>query len=97
MGYPYGDTYLETIQKRPDECKAIRDAFYILRVKYVKDHGYSDTIDLTMEENFKVLGEAFEFASDTVGGIADVYHFMWDVLDELIPEGGKNADSGSDM
>lgn len=84
MGYPYGDTYLEQIRKNPDECKAIKDAFNVLRVKYMKDHGYSDTVDLSIEENFKVLGEAFEFASETVGDIADVHHFMWDVVDTLL-------------
>lgn len=93
MGYPYGETYLEQIQKNPKECKEIREAFYVLRHKYVKDRpGYTDTIDLSIQENFMVLGEAFELASDTVGNITDKYHFMWDVLDELIPEEGKGGE-----
>jgi hypothetical protein len=90
MGYPYDKTYLEEIQAKPKECERIRDAFYTLRLKFVRDNeGYSDIIDLSIKENFALLGEAFELASDTVGNISDEYHFMWDVLDELIPEGGK--------
>lgn len=96
MSYPYGKTYLEQIQASPEECRAIREAFYVLRQKYVKDHeGYSDSIDLSIKENFEVLGEAFELVSGTVGDIVDVHHFLWDVLDELVPEKGKkNANSG---
>ena len=94
LGYPYGDTYLEKIQKNPRECREIREAFYVLRQKYVKDHPeYTDTIEVSLQENFNILGEAFELVSDTVGGIMDPHHFMWDVLDELIPEGGKGAES----
>ena len=90
MGYPYGKTYLEQIQERPQECKEIEHAFYVLRLKYAKDHKYTDTIDLGLKENFQVLGEAFELASDTVGEIADVYHFMWDVIDALLNPEGKD-------
>lgn len=85
MGYPYGKTYLEQIQEKPEECKEIRNAFWVLRQKYVKDHPkYSDGIELSLQENFSILGEAFELASDTVGSIQDPHHFMWDVLDELL-------------
>ena len=31
-----------------------------------------------------VLGEAFELASNTLENINDGYHFMWDVLLELL-------------
>ena len=31
-----------------------------------------------------MLGEAFELASYTVGGIMDAYHFLWDVVDALL-------------
>lgn len=87
MGYPYDKTYLEQIQDRPRECKEIRDAFYVLRNKFVKDNPeYKDPIELDIKENFAILGEAFELASDTVGGITDPYHFLWDILDELVPE-----------
>lgn len=90
MGYPYGKTYLEQIQERPHECKEIEQAFYVLRQKYAKDHKYSETIDLSLKENFEVLGEAFELASDTVGGIVDVYHFMWDVIEALLKPESKD-------
>lgn len=98
MGYPYDKTYLEQIQSSKKECKEIENAFYVLRQKYVRDHGYSDSIDLTIKENFEVLGEAFELASATVGDIVDGYHFMWDIIEELLtPKEDKNADSSSDM
>jgi hypothetical protein len=85
MGYPYGKTYLEQIKEKPEECKHIREAFYVLLRKYVKEHdGYTDPIELSIQENFSILGEAFELASDTVGSIQDTHHFMWDVLDELL-------------
>ena len=85
MGYPYGETYLEQIQRSKRECEEIRQAFYVLRQKYVKDHdGYSDIVDLSIKENFEVLGEAFELASDAADGISDEYHFMWDILDALL-------------
>ena len=85
MGYPYGKTYLEQIQEKPEECKEIRNAFWVLRQKYVKDHPkYSDGVELSLQENFSILGEAFELASYTLDGCTDEYHFMWDVLDELL-------------
>lgn len=93
MGYPYGKTYLEQIQESEYEREAIEKAYYVLVRKYVKE---SDTInhdtELTLEESFKILGEAFELESDIVGGICDVYHFMWDVLDALLKakDAGKN-------
>ena len=37
MGYPYGDTYLEQIQKHKQECEDIRKAYYILVRKYAKE------------------------------------------------------------
>lgn len=87
MGYPYDKTYLEQIQERPKECELIREAFYILRLKYLRDRGQNiDTDELSIKENFALLGEAFELASDVVDGITDAHHFMWDVLDALLPE-----------
>lgn len=87
MGYPWDKTYLQQIHEHPKEMEEIRQAFYVLRQKYAKDHdGYSDSIDLSLMENFMVLGEAFELASGTVGDISDPWHFMWDVVDALLPE-----------
>ena len=95
MGYPYGLTYLEQIKKRPQECEDIKQAFYVLRAKYVADSDkYADPIELSIKENFMLLGEAFELVSDTVRGIVDVHHFMWDILDELLePQQGGKDDS----
>ena len=85
MGYPYGKTYLEQIQDLPKECEEIRNAFYVLRSKYVKDHPkYEESIDLSIKENFMILGEAFELTSSVIGSICDDYHFMWDVIDALL-------------
>lgn len=97
MGYPYDKRYIDKIRENERECKEIENAFYVLRQKYTKDHGYSDSTELSLKENFEVLGEAFEFASDTVGGIMDGYHFMWDVIEELLTPEKKDADSSSDM
>lgn len=100
MGYPYGDTYLEQIQKSSMECKEIENAFYVLRQKFVKDHdGYTDTMDLSISENFAVLGEAFELASSTVDGITDIYHFMWDIVDALLTPSKQEEkdDANSDV
>ena len=86
MGYPYGETYLEQIQKDKDQCQAVLDTFYTLRNKLVRDNPekYCDTIDLSIEENFRLLGEAFELSADSVRGITDGYHFMWDICYELL-------------
>ena len=83
MGYPYGDTYLMQIQKNKQECKKIVNTYYVLRQKYCSDNKIADNIELGLKEQFMILGEALELASDVVGDIADSYHFMWDVLDEL--------------
>lgn len=84
MGYPYEKTYLERIKEDDRECQNIKEAFYVLRRKYVKDHNYTDSIDLSITEEFALLGEAFELESTTLQGIADSYHFLWDVVDELL-------------
>lgn len=56
----------------------------MLRRKYVKDTpGCTDIIDLSLKEQFMLLGEALELASSTLDSITDEFHFMWDVLDEL--------------
>lgn len=85
MGYPYGKTYLEQIQESERECKDIRTAFWILRNKYIKDHRHGE-LDLELEQEFELLGEAFRLCSDVVGDITDTQHFMWDILDGLLPE-----------
>lgn len=95
MGYPWGETYLMRIQASERECEQIRNAFYVLRSKYVADSDeYSDPIDLGIKENFSILGEAFELASDTVRDITDPHHFLWDILDELLePKRNEKNDS----
>lgn len=85
MGYPYDDTYLEQIQRSESECQDVRKAYWLLRAKYIMDHEHGE-LDLELEQEFALLGEAFRLCSDTVGGITDTHHFMWDVLDELLPE-----------
>lgn len=92
MGYPYGDTYLEQIQKNPSECKEIEMAYRVLVEKYLKEHNKSDDIDLSLQETFSILGEAFELCSWTVRDISDQYHFMYDVLEILLtPKEEKNG------
>ncbi len=83
MGYPYGDTYLERIQKHKKECEDIRKAYYILVRKYAKEK-HIDPIELTLTESFSLLGEAFELESVALDGASDIYHFAWDVLDALL-------------
>lgn len=84
MGYPYEDSYLEQIQKNKDECKQIETAYAVLAHKYIKENNKSDYIDLSIKEMFAILGEAFEYASWTVGDISDQYHFMQDILEILL-------------
>lgn len=86
MGYPYGKTYLEQIQESERERSDIRKAYWILRNKYNKDHGNVFDYDLTLKDEFALLGEAFELCSEVVGDITDTHHFLWDILDELLPE-----------
>ena len=86
MGYPYGKTYLEQVQESERERKDIRKAYWVLRNKYLRDHNNCLDDDLTIEKEFALLGEAFELCSEVVGDITDTHHFMWDVLDELLPE-----------
>jgi hypothetical protein len=89
MGYPYGDTYLEQIQKHKQECEDIRKAYYILASKYAKEK-HIDPIELTLTESFSLLGEAFELESVVLDGVADIYHFIWDVLDALLTPKEEN-------
>lgn len=97
MGYPYGDTYLEQIQKHKQECEDIRKAYYVLLGKYCRDNGTED-ISLSLKESFSLLGEAIELQSVVLDGVPDLYHFMWDVLDELFTvKGEDNADSTNDL
>lgn len=84
MGYPYDKTYLEEIQVK-NEGDDIRTAFRILTNQYCEEH-QTDSIAMEVDEYFAVLGKAFKYASDTLDGISDTYHFMWDVLDALLPE-----------
>lgn len=85
MGYPYGDTYLEQIQKSEYECKQITNAYWVLAHKYCKDQS-KDIVELSVQECFTILGEAIELESEVLCGVVDAYHFMWDVLAELFPE-----------
>ena len=86
MGYPYGDTYLETIRKNDKECQEIKSAFNVLKRKYIRESNgkFTDEIELSIKEQFEILGEAFELASWTLDGIADGYHFMQDVVERLL-------------
>lgn len=91
MGYPYDKRYIDKIRDNSDECRQIREAFYLLQEKYTKDNNIPSDIDLSLQEQFRLLGEAFELASVTLDGAVDVYHFMWDVLEELLePKRGDN-------
>ena len=90
MGYPYGETYLQEIQSSKRECEEIEQAFYVLRRKYAADNHLEDVINLTIAENFKLLGEAFELASMTLDAVTDGYHFVNDIIEALLtPKGEK--------
>lgn len=88
MGYPYDKTYLERIQESDYERQAIRNAYWVLRKKFVEDNKL-DGVSLDLKQEFALLGEAFQLESDTLA-VPDVYHFMWDVLDALLE---KESDS----
>ena len=89
MSYPHGKTCLAQIQDNKDEKKAIRNAFYVLRDKYIADHPGVYDISLSLKEEFAILGEAFELESNTLD-VSGTYHFAWDVLDALL--GDKDED-----
>lgn len=84
MGYPYGKTYLEKIQENPKECEEITKAYRVLRRKWLVEHPEVDDVSIPLKEEFAILGEAFDLASYEVGDISDQYHFMYDVIDELL-------------
>ena len=86
MSYPSdGIRYIDDIKSSPEECSDIITSFYTLREKYIKEHNHvSSEIDLTIPEQLSILGEAFEYGSYTLRGISDEYHFIEDILDELL-------------
>lgn len=85
MSYPYdGVTYLEKIQNDPDFLNEVDTAYYILISKKCQDE-HRDTIELSLEEQFSVLGEAFKLCGTGAYINNDDYsHFMQDVLDCLL-------------
>ena len=86
MGYPYDKTYLQQIQESPKEMEVIRNAYWVLRSKYLADHPSEEGLSLSLATEFSLLGEAFELTSVVLEGCTDPYHFMWDILDELLKE-----------
>lgn len=92
MGYPYGERYLEQIQGSKTECERIKNAFYALRERYLEEHGYSDHIELTVPEQFEILGEAFAYGSNVISDISDEYHFIDDVVLALLTPKEKPDD-----
>ena len=84
MGYPYDKTYLEEIQSNKEECRRISEAYSTLTAKYMNDNKLHGLEELSITEQFALLGEAFELSSWNLDGIADGYHFMSDVVDALL-------------
>lgn len=97
MGYPYDKTYLEKIQANSAEMEGIKTVYSALLRKYMQDNQVDSDIELTIIDLFTVLGQAFEYGSTTLEGIADPYHFMWDVIDELLPEEPNRTKDGSSV
>lgn len=88
MSYPIdGKTYLEKIRKNPGEMARIEAAYQAYLKRYCAINGFDD-IDVPIKTKFRLLGEAFQYCSETLDGVMDDYHFMWDVIDELL--GDKN-------
>ena len=83
MSYPYDKRYIDKIRENKVECEAIESAYYMLLKKYCYDNK-TDGISLSLREQFALLGEAFELESHTVGEATDIYHFVWDVIEELL-------------
>ena len=77
---------METIRKNDEECQEIKSAFNVLKQKYIKESNgrVTDEIELSIKEQFAILGEAFELASWTLDGVADEYHFVQDVVERLL-------------
>lgn len=91
MGYPFDKTYLEQIQDSPDECEHIKEAYYVLLGKYMRENDISDDIDLNMSQRLAILGDAFDNESWTIRDISDSYHFMGDLLETLLTPKEKNG------
>lgn len=92
VSYPYDKTYLEKIQENKTECENIENAYHVLLRKFLSETRRDDVTDLSIREQFALLGEAFEYASSTLDGITDGYHFMWDVIEALLTsDEEKNA------
>lgn len=84
MSYPFdGVTYLEKMQNNPDFLSEVNAAYYILISKKCQDE-HRDVIELSLEEQFSVLGEAFKLCGNDIYINDDYSHFMRDVLDCLL-------------
>ena len=85
MSYPFdGVTYLEKIQSDKDMLVKVEDAYYVLRAKKLRDENRQD-IELSLEEQFSLLAEAFCLSDECGTFLNDDYiHFMRDVLDCLL-------------
>ena len=85
MGYAFdGVTYLEKIQSDKDMLAKVEDAYYVLRAKKLRDENRQD-IELSLEEQFSLLAEAFCLSDEYGTFLNDDYiHFMRDVLDCLL-------------
>lgn len=88
MGYPYdGITYLEKIQADQNMLDSVENTYYTLRAKKLRDENRED-IELTLEEQFSLLAEAFCLSDECGTFLNDDYiHFMGDVLDCLLKRG----------
>lgn len=84
MSYPYDKTYLEEIQENKTECGNIENAYHVLLRKYMEETCRDNVDEVSIKDKFMILGEAFEYASSTLDGVSDEYHFMYDVLDALL-------------
>lgn len=94
MGYPYGKTYLERIQANPRQMDDIRVAYATIRAVQMQQTNRT-LEELTIPEQFAMLGMAFELISDDLQGIADPWHFIQDVIEALLPE--KDEDQHEDQ
>lgn len=83
MGYPYDKSYYDQIVENKEYNK-VYEAYNVLVGKYLDDHEIHDSIDLTIPEMFQILGEAFKYGAPTLEGISDEYHFMSDILYEIL-------------
>lgn len=94
MSYPYDKSYYDQIVEKKEYYR-VYEAYQVLLGKYMAEHKINDPICLTIPEMFQILGEAFKYSAPTLEGISDEYHFVSDILYELLEKHMYKEEKGT--